>query len=103
MFEQFVDESVPHFIVGDFNSLSADDFTASYQHWVADMRHKSQWEPVRFDVTDNMKEWDYVDVFKTLNPDLKDLAVQTNHYNTRIDYIWASQVRVTVSGSILSV
>jgi exonuclease III len=95
---RFIESETPHIIMGDFNSLRADDFSREYLAKIGHERAQSNWESPQFDVTAQMIEWGYTDVFKRLNPRAKDLEVETNHYHTRIDFIWVSEVRTQEPG-----
>ncbi|UJR24600.1 hypothetical protein I4U23_005975 [Adineta vaga] len=77
-------------LIGDMNALTKDDYTEEYyQRIVAGKREESSWEKPRFDLTNLITEkWGYQDVFRLVNPELKDEKVITCAYGTRIDYIY---------------
>lgn len=85
-----VDQRRPHVICGDFNALCKDDFSENYLEQVARIRAAGDWESPKFDVTEKMKSLGYVDVFRRLNPSLKDRSIATSRFGTRIDFIWMS-------------
>lgn len=86
----FVDNSVPHVIVGDFNALCIGDYSEEYLHEIALIREEGRWEAPQFDVINAVLAKGYIDVFRTLNPSLRDEDTITNRFHTRIDYIFAS-------------
>jgi exonuclease III len=81
---------VPHIIAGDFNALCRDDYSPEYLEEISRVRDEGRWEAPHFDVIQLMLSRGYIDVFRRINPDLKDANVVTNRFNTRIDYIFIS-------------
>jgi exonuclease III len=76
--------------MGDMNALTRDDYSDKYfKDIILEKREKSEWEKPRFDLTKLITdEWNYQDVLKSINPQLKDEQIATCDYGTRIDYIY---------------
>jgi endonuclease/exonuclease/phosphatase family metal-dependent hydrolase len=77
-------------LMGDMNALTRDDYSDKYfKDIILEKREKSEWEKPRFDLTKLITdEWNYQDVLKSINPQLKDEQIATCDYGTRIDYIY---------------
>jgi exonuclease III len=76
--------------MGDMNALTRDDYSDNYyREQVAGRRESFQREKPRFDLTKLITdEWNYQDVFKLKNPQVKDEQIATCRYGTRVDYIY---------------
>ncbi|CAF3425434.1 unnamed protein product [Rotaria sp. Silwood2] len=92
---QQIKEFNPHgqnidILMGDMNALTRDDYSDNYyREQVVGIRENFQWEKPRFDLTKLITgEWNYQDVFKLNNPQVKDEQIATCRYGTRIDYIY---------------
>ncbi|CAF0910481.1 unnamed protein product [Adineta ricciae] len=77
-------------LMGDMNALTREDYSDDYyQDAIVGKRKCSGWEKPRFDliklITD---EWNYQDVFRLKNPQIKDEQAATCRFGTRIDYIY---------------
>jgi endonuclease/exonuclease/phosphatase family metal-dependent hydrolase len=80
-----------HLMMGDFNAACEDDYTTAYLERINEKRNEFGWGPLAFDTCALMKERGYVDIFKTLHPDLRDKELVTSPKSgLRIDYFWAS-------------
>ncbi|UJR18839.1 hypothetical protein I4U23_021967 [Adineta vaga] len=77
-------------LMGDMNVLTRDDYSDDYyQEQVVKMRESFQREKPRFDLTKLITdEWNYQDVFKLKNGQIKDEQIATCRYGTRVDYIY---------------
>jgi endonuclease/exonuclease/phosphatase family metal-dependent hydrolase len=88
-----VSQKLPHLLIGDFNSLSRNDYSEEYLNQMTSIRKKNNWELPHFNVIDEyMKEKGYVDCWKSKHPDLRDDTASTCEFGTRIDYVFASNI-----------
>lgn len=83
--------SLPHIIMGDFNAITETDYSTWYEKkMIRDVRENGKWEPPTYTLMQYIKSLGYIDLWRHLNPEIKDSDVTTCAYNTRIDYIFVS-------------
>ncbi|CAF1285126.1 unnamed protein product [Rotaria sordida] len=88
-FEKHIYDSGLQLIVGDFNSLTFDDYSNDYFNVnIHDVRQRNSWENPFYLVTNKMKTNGYYDCWREMNKEYIDHQVITCIYKTRIDYIW---------------
>jgi endonuclease/exonuclease/phosphatase family metal-dependent hydrolase len=76
-------------IMGDFNSLTFDDYSDDYFNiHIHNVRKQNSWEGPFNLVTNKMKQNEYVDCWREMNKEAINDQVVTCVYKTRIDYIW---------------
>ncbi|KAL0480879.1 glyS [Acrasis kona] len=75
-------------VVGDFNSLTLDDYSPKYLEQIAAVRRKTDWEIPKENATLWMKKKNFVDVLKQSNKHCLDEELKTCRFNTRVDYIF---------------
>jgi endonuclease/exonuclease/phosphatase family metal-dependent hydrolase len=80
-------ENALEIVVGDFNSLTEQDYSPKYLQEMTHFRSMSNWESPQYAVTTWMREKGYLDAYRLKNKDL-DLLCATSRVGTRIDYIW---------------
>jgi len=80
----------PHIIMGDFNSLTEDDYTEERKKQITAERKTANVETLRYDVIKQL-QMDYINIHKEKHPQDKDDKVSTCTYKTRVDYIWLSK------------
>lgn len=76
--------SSPHLILGDFNSLTFEDYTDEDFAKIEKSRKDSGWERPKNNVTTKMKEIGYLDVLAEVPNGIS----ATCRFDTRIDYIY---------------
>jgi len=85
-----------HVILGDFNALKRQDYSDEYWEEIFQVRKQNCWEvPPKTEVIEFIQQKNYVDFFQEINQQksepLKDRAVGSSHFDTRVDYIWISE------------
>ena len=85
----FIQQDVPHLIVGDFNSLDSTDYTQQEWNTITHERERNEWEEPMSLVLSEMKKRGYVDARKIAVSVEGDLA--TCWANTRIDFVFLSE------------
>ncbi|CAF1563738.1 unnamed protein product [Rotaria sp. Silwood1] len=87
--EEHVQVSGLQLLVGDFNSLTFDDYSNDYFNVnIHDVRQQNSWEDPFNLVTDLMKTNGYHDCWREMNKEAINDQASTCIYKTRIDYIW---------------
>ncbi|CAF4190358.1 unnamed protein product, partial [Rotaria magnacalcarata] len=88
-FEKHVHDEGLQMILGDFNSLTFEDYSDDYFNAnIHDVRQQNAWEAPCNLLTNRMKTNGYRDCWREMNKEaLNDQAI-TCIYKTRIDYIW---------------
>ncbi|CAF1563729.1 unnamed protein product [Rotaria sp. Silwood1] len=88
-FEKYIQNAGLQLIVGDFNSLTFDDYSNDYFNTnIHDVRQKNTWERPFNLVTNKMKTNGYHDCWREMNKEAINDQAGTCIYKTRIDYIW---------------
>lgn len=88
-FEKHVRDKGFQLIVGDFNSLTFEDYSDDYFNVnIHDIRQRNSWEEPFNLLTNIMKTNGYHDCWREMNKEDLDDKVTTCIYKTRIDYIW---------------
>jgi endonuclease/exonuclease/phosphatase family metal-dependent hydrolase len=88
MHDELLTEHGFHIVLGDFNSLSMNDYSAKYLQKIAQVRAENNWEAPHFEVTEFMKEHHFEDCFQLMNHAKKDEKLISCRFKTRVDYIW---------------
>ncbi|CAF4571502.1 unnamed protein product, partial [Rotaria sp. Silwood2] len=87
--EEHVHNSGVQLMVGDFNSLTFDDYSDDYFNVnIHGVRQQNSWENPFNLVTNEMKTNGYHDCWREMNKEAIDNQTITCIYKTRIDYIW---------------
>jgi len=81
------DSSAPHIWVGDFNSLTKDDYTVDEWNEITRVRKVNCWERPHVDATEMVKSSGMLDCWELSG---KPLPIKTCRFDTRIDYIYVS-------------
>ena len=78
-----------HLWVGDFNSLTREDYSDSEWTKMARIRALNSWEKPRVELTNMVKKHGFQDTWQAFSGDLG--SMKTCRFDTHIDYIYANQ------------
>ena len=81
----------PIVLLGDFNALNKDDYTDEYVDKLRAVRAERKIAPPEFAFCERLTAEGFVDLFRLLNPALKDASLQTSTHGVRVDHIWVNQ------------
>ncbi|KAF4654214.1 hypothetical protein FOZ61_008406 [Perkinsus olseni] len=84
----------PHFIMGDFNELSSEDYTTGEWSNLKQRHENFGWPFESDEVTERLLRADYVDVLRSCGDLRKTAHTQEDTPLYRIDYAWASAAAI---------
>ncbi|KAF4687304.1 hypothetical protein FOZ60_004129 [Perkinsus olseni] len=84
----------PHFIMGDFNELSSEDYTTDEWSNLKQRHENFGWPFESDEVTERLLRADYVDVLRSCGDLRKTAHTQEDTPLYRIDYAWASAAAI---------
>ncbi|XP_023320992.1 uncharacterized protein LOC111695785 isoform X2 [Eurytemora carolleeae] len=82
------EKNAPQIWLGDYNSLTEEDYEKTEWEEIANVRKKNSWESPKTQVTSRMAELGFKDSWKLMK---KPLPVSTCRFNTHIDYLFINE------------